>query len=70
MNRLQKRLFASLNSFQRLQVLIKVINENELLTDDEKCNLILKLNDMSSDEINYTFDTIVENLEKQNKKEV
>lgn len=64
MNRKQKRFMAkyllNMNVFQKKQVLLKVIEKNSKYTKEEKSDLILKIDKMSSDEIDETIKGLVE----------
>ena len=64
MNRKQKRFMAkyllNMNVFQKKQVLLKVIEMNSKYTKEEKSDLILKIDKMSSDEIDETIKGLVE----------
>ena len=64
MKKVEKKLMAkyllNMNVFQKKYVLLKVIEKNSEYTKEEKSDLILKIDNMSADEIDETIKGLVE----------
>ena len=64
MKRVEKRLMSkyllNLNVFQKKYVLLKVIEKNSEYTKEEKLDLVLKIDNMSADEIDETIKGLVD----------
>lgn len=64
MNRFERRMCKLLKPFQKKEILIRVIRESNLHSDSEKMELLDKLNKMDSEQINVTFEKVVNDLKR------
>lgn len=67
MNRIIKRILNRTTPFQKRQILMQLVQENENMTEEEKTNFILELNKIEDKDMKDILKKVIDNLEADSK---